>query len=576
MKLIPTTGADQIGQYAHYVHNCLRNAACEPPWAAPLPGLPYLQFYVDFGQYKPVTVQVQLQDMCNTGHTEQIFASNYIIGQTPEGNWYGVFKYFTHPLVPVTNFVVWLSAEVDVLGGLVEQTYFSELLTVEGCLPLTKIKACQPEQATTTGFDMLDVYYGLPVNGDILGNDGIRYFHIAYTRLGKARELPPKGTFTTNLIRNFRTSIDRSWSLECELVPKWYYLELLAILARGAISLNDGPTYLLSDLNMEAINDDDLLWKPFATLKQTTRLYFGCDTSVCVECCSPRILSATSTSCCSPTIVNATADVVEESASASDSSSVAIDDDAQIFINAVNAVGSLSLTEEDAINQLVIDLKDASLWADDKMLALWPIVGGTAATHIYNLKHPTSAFFFRLILSGSWTHGPNGMTGDGSSAYANTQFNPFGEMADDDGAFGLYSRTSAANGSVDMGVLNFLDTFQVVCRAVGDNFFANFGSSTYPSVSNTDGRGLFCTNRKSTTDTEGYKNGALVLSTTQAVTLPNDNVYLGARNNGGGTAGNFSGRQIALAFISRGLTSGEHATLYTIIQAFQTALGRQV
>ena len=290
MKLFPTPSPVASNQYGAYVKNCQRGP-CELPFTGPIPSIPELQVYIDFGGYPPALIELTLQDTCNPDHTEQLFASNYIVGQTPEGNYYGVFKYFSSPLVPVTNFVVWADVYLDTPGGPVNVTYFSEMLTVEPCAPLLKVKACQPENATTTGFDINGVYYGLPVNMDYLGQDGVRYFHIAWVRFGKVREVSNKATFTASLVRNFRTTVEKIWLLESELVPQWYKDELLAIYARGAINVS-GKNWLVSDLAIEALNDDDFIWKPFAQLKETFNLYFGCDESQCVECCSPVVISA--------------------------------------------------------------------------------------------------------------------------------------------------------------------------------------------------------------------------------------------------------------------------------------------
>jgi hypothetical protein len=294
MKMLSTPTAAAISDYPAYVHNCLRNRQCEPSWLAPLPGVPYLQLYVDYGSEQPNTVEFWLRDVCTNG-SEQIFPSNYIVGQDADGRWYGVYKYFNSPLVPVTSFVVWHSALVETEAGLQERTFFSQMLVVEPCLPLTKVKACHPEGATSTGFDVNGLYYGLPT-GVTFGIPGVRYFHIAYVRLGKVRELSVKGTFTASLISNFRTVIEKTWQLEFELVPQWYKDVLLAIFARGAIQVNDDAIKLVSELNFEALNDDDLMWKAYPQLKQTLRLYFGCDESVCNECCSPQVISASVTS----------------------------------------------------------------------------------------------------------------------------------------------------------------------------------------------------------------------------------------------------------------------------------------
>jgi hypothetical protein len=295
MKMISTPTAVAASQYPGYVYNCLRNAACERSYSAPLPGVPYLQTYVDFGVNKPATMEWTLVDVC-TGATEQIVPSNYVVGQTPEGNWYGVFKYFNSPMNPVTTFVVHLSAFVDTGSFILqERTFFTQMLMVEPCEPLTKIKTCLPELATTTGFDINGLYYGLPVNEDYLGIAEVRYFHIAYVRIGKVREMSNKATFKSSLYRNFRTTVEKIYQLETELVPRWYKDVLLAIYARGSVQIDDTTTYLVSDLNFEALNDDDLTWKPYAQLKETLRVFYGCDDSECVECCSPIVLDAYTT-----------------------------------------------------------------------------------------------------------------------------------------------------------------------------------------------------------------------------------------------------------------------------------------
>lgn len=291
MKMIATTNAAPITAYSGYVHNCLRHAPCEPSWAAPLPSLANLQLYVDFGTEEPTMIEIHVLNMCAPDHTEQIFPANYVVSRTPEATWYGVFKFFSPTIQPMQTFVAWLSAMVETTSGLSERTFFSELMVIEPCLPLTKIASCHPEGATTTGFDVNGLYYGLP-QGDYLGFEDVRYYHVAYVRHGKVREIANKATFTSNLTRNFRTVIERTYQLDTEMVPKWYKDLLLAIYSRGAIKVNGGTTYLVSDLAFDPINEDDLTWKPFAQLKQTSRLYFGCDESICADCCAPNNLVA--------------------------------------------------------------------------------------------------------------------------------------------------------------------------------------------------------------------------------------------------------------------------------------------
>lgn len=290
--MIQTPSAVAASQYTSFTHNCTRNRACERAFTVPIPGVPYLQLYIDFGTAKPITADFELIDHC-TGNMEQIFSSNFVVGQTPEGTWYGVFKYFNTPTIDAKTFVVWLSSIVDTGSELVERTFFSEMYSMEDCEPLMKVKACQPENASVTGFDINGLYYGFPQNEDFLGYASVRYFHIAYVRWGKVREFSNRATFVSTLTRTMRSEVEKIHQLETELVPKFYKDVLLAIYARGVISVNDGQKYVVNELAIDPINDDDLTWKPFVNLKETFKLYFGCDESECEECCSPIILSAT-------------------------------------------------------------------------------------------------------------------------------------------------------------------------------------------------------------------------------------------------------------------------------------------
>lgn len=564
--MTPTPAAVPANQYPAYVHNCKRNRSCEPAWSAPLPGLPYLQLYVDFGVDKPVMIEFNVIDHCNGDTTEQIFPSNYVVGKTPEGNWYGVFKYFNTPVSGVTSFVVWLSATVIDDAGVHERTFFSEMLVVEPCAPLTKIKSCQPEASTTTGFDVNGVYYGLPVNMDYLGIAQVRYFHIAYVRLGKVRELSNKATFKQSLIRNFRTTIEKVHVVETELVPKWYKDELLGIYARGVIQVDDDKQYIVSDLAFEAINDDDLTWKPFAQLKETFRLYYGCDDSVCIECCSPVIIFAT---------VNPDeSGSISESASVSSSESTPADPDAMAFID---AVGTLTGPQEQAVINLVTALKSAGVWG--KLIAAYPMIGGTAAAHKFNLIDPQDLdASFRLTFAGSWTHSATGALPNGSTAWSNTHLNASVMLSPTSGSLGYYSRTN--NNTVlayDMGCSSISDTQNtiVICRYSDNKSYLNYGSSAFNFIVSMEARGFFCTNRLGAVNSQMYVNGVSMFDGPDAVSLANQEIYVGASNKGG-TPGYFGTRECAFAFIGNGLTALEHADLYNAVQSFQTELGRQI
>jgi hypothetical protein len=60
----------------------------------------------------------------------------------------------------------------------------------------------------------------------------------------------------------------------------------------------------------------------------------------------------------------------------------AYDSDAAAFFT---STGITNTTQKDAVNTLVLELKAESLWT--KFIAIYPLVGGSATTHKYNLKN---------------------------------------------------------------------------------------------------------------------------------------------------------------------------------------------
>ena len=77
-------------------------------------------------------------------------------------------------------------------------------------------------------------------------------------------------------------------------------------------------------------------------------------------------------------------------------------------------------------------------------------------------------------------------------------------------------------------------------------------------------------------DFKGYRGSTLLgTNTNSPAGLPNFNFYFGARNTDG-TAGFYLTHQHAFAFIGEGLSTTEQPTFQSIIQTFQTTLGRQI
>lgn len=258
------------------------------------------------------------------------------------------------------------------------------------------------------------------------------------------------------------------------------------------------------------------------------------------------------------------------------------DVDALAFINSTGITNSII---KGAINEMVIALKNNSLWT--LFNAIYPFVGGTATTHKYNLKNPldiNSAFRLSFAATGV-THDSNGVTFDGITGFANTFLTPSVTLILNDESMCLYSRTSGASptaNETDMGaavsttqrdtmnIRNSVDTSGIVLNST------TAGSGT-SSFTNTDGRGLFHGSRISSTNLQMYKNGVSqnTASTTNNGTRSNIAIYIGGRN----VANTLSfpvSRNYAFCGIGKGFNSTQAALLYQIVQEFQTRLGRQV
>jgi len=94
------------------------------------------------------------------------------------------------------------------------------------------------------------------------------------------------------------------------------------------------------------------------------------------------------------------------------------DPDAQLFITATGISG----TNATATNQLVLDLKSANIW--NKMKAVYPLVGGTATSHKFNLLNPSDTNgAFRLVFAGGVTHSSTGVLFGGVNGWADTFMN---------------------------------------------------------------------------------------------------------------------------------------------------------
>ncbi len=245
------------------------------------------------------------------------------------------------------------------------------------------------------------------------------------------------------------------------------------------------------------------------------------------------------------------------------------DADAQAFFT---ASGITNLTQKNAVNQLVLDLKSANIWT--KMKALYPVVGGNATAHSYNLKNTSQ---YQLTFSSGWTHSSTGMLPNGTSAYADTGLAISNATFAQNNSFGVYVRSSSVYGN-DIGgggVAGGARFYLYSNVSSGLTWMANGG---YTNVSDSNNKGFYVNSKTSTNFASGYRNATRIINESGSFNYlgtSNSSIYIGAYNENG-TAKEFASKQYAFSFIADGLNQTEEGNLYTAVQAFQTSLSRQI
>jgi hypothetical protein len=252
----------------------------------------------------------------------------------------------------------------------------------------------------------------------------------------------------------------------------------------------------------------------------------------------------------------------------------AVDVDAQAFIT---AAAITDLAQASAINTLVNDLKSAGVWT--KMKALYPMIGGTASSHKWNLKDPRDLdAAFRLVFNGGWAHSATGALPNGSTGYMNTNLTPSTSLSQNSTHVSYYSRTNNALGGVDVGSRNATATLTAILNDTDSKIYfrVNRSAGTANSITPiTDSRLFYILNRTASAQEILFTNTTKTTFSANSSGLSTFPIFLGALNDLG-VAKFFGSKECAFASIGDGLTDVEAANFYTAVQTYQTTLGRHV
>lgn len=250
-----------------------------------------------------------------------------------------------------------------------------------------------------------------------------------------------------------------------------------------------------------------------------------------------------------------------------------LDVDAQAFIT---AAGITDATQKTAINNLVLGLKADSLWA--KCFVIYPFVGGTATTHKYNLKDPRdldAAYraTFTVTSNATFTHNANGVTPTPNAGfpYIDTHLNGSTVLDKVNSSYSYYSRTDVANVGSDYGGSAACDVYSK--HVTGDAYQDMPSLNERIHVAVADSLGLY-SGSCNAGSVKFYKRAVEIVSGAAATTnYANTNMVF---CNGTASYQQPSNRNLAFAHIGTAMTGTDMTNLYALVQAFQTALGRNV
>jgi hypothetical protein len=262
------------------------------------------------------------------------------------------------------------------------------------------------------------------------------------------------------------------------------------------------------------------------------------------------------------------------------------------YVAAVTANGySPSRSRVDALNNLVWSLVGEELW--DKCQAIYPFLGGTTIdTHKWNIKNvadTNAAFRLTATVVSGFTYSESGVqsnsTAIGQNQFLNTFYIPFSKTS----LTTPQSTTSSAHMSAYINVAPTLNGSALIGSAIpglaSTSQLGRLSTSGFAFATvNTNNSNFMQTSVMTTgfylpvrtgTANVFYRNGANVNSptgSTSTVSAPAAATYLFNRT----TLGSATNGRIGFVSLGDSLTTQESLDFYNIVQAYQTALGRQV
>jgi hypothetical protein len=261
-----------------------------------------------------------------------------------------------------------------------------------------------------------------------------------------------------------------------------------------------------------------------------------------------------------------------------------IDSDALAFINSAGITGD---NQVNAINNLVLNLKSQNLWS--KLVAAYPVVGGTALAHSKNLINPDT---YELSFTSGWTHTSEGMYGITlGGTYADTGLAIGSTTADSH--ISIYCATDSNivdyNDSYMMGTSDGYDSDGWIYTNymninlnesngfnIASDYWYNNDVNYYGIVTHNTTYGHFInTSSGNRTSINSYINGILKnTAATVAGAVNYNSVLIGTMRSDYGGITPSTGKTISFVTIGSSLTPTDSFSLFSSIEEFQNSLSR--
>jgi hypothetical protein len=250
---------------------------------------------------------------------------------------------------------------------------------------------------------------------------------------------------------------------------------------------------------------------------------------------------------------------------------------ADVYIAAVLAAGgTLSGAQQTAIGTFYNSLDTAGIYS--KLHAMYPFLGGTAASNAINFNNPSGSF--NLTFNGTWTHSASGSyTADSTGNYADTQLNPSLFSSTTNFSFGnMVVGTDITNGysGIGTGPSNYILLGQA--GNIEGWMGASSGTATSPIASYTLGALHIVSRTGAAAWTRNYvpsgSAGTITINTfTNTMNSYSATLYFNAVN---GASGNEMSGRYLFGYAGQGLNATEIQDFSNAINTLQTAFNRNL